>query len=123
MESIAIPALSQEILLTRDLIDETCSLSDLFNLNEITALELVLTAEGQLSSHGGGLSRGSLAVSLYFDAHRSLVGTLKTLLHSNKSFQISSRSEQQSHEAFSTINAFTSDIWDSGFLNNLLCKS
>ncbi|VUZ39467.1 unnamed protein product, partial [Hymenolepis diminuta] len=33
VEAISIPGLSQKILLTRDLIEETCKLSDLFNLN------------------------------------------------------------------------------------------
>uniref|UniRef100_A0A5K3FQM7 Uncharacterized protein n=1 Tax=Mesocestoides corti TaxID=53468 RepID=A0A5K3FQM7_MESCO len=53
VEAIAIPSLSQRIILTQDLIEESCCLSDLFDLNEITALELVLTAEGHLSSQTG----------------------------------------------------------------------
>ncbi|KAL5961602.1 hypothetical protein TSMEX_010668 [Taenia solium] len=80
VEAIAIPGLSQRIVLTHDLIEETCNLSDLFDVNEVTALELLLTAEGHLSSYSSGLSRAALAITLYFDSYCALAESLNSII-------------------------------------------
>ena len=55
-------------------------MSDLFDLNEITSLELLLTAEGHLSSHSSGVSRAALAITLYFDSHVALSEALNSII-------------------------------------------
>ncbi|XP_014664623.1 PREDICTED: LOW QUALITY PROTEIN: nuclear pore complex protein Nup205-like [Priapulus caudatus] len=70
-------------LLSSHLIEEALIISDLFNLNEIAAVELLLAGETQLSSFPG-LNRGLVAVLLYYDGRSSLVGALKALIQSRE---------------------------------------
>ncbi|KAM3173234.1 hypothetical protein ACTXT7_012909 [Hymenolepis weldensis] len=118
VEAISIPGLSQKILLTRDLIEETCKLSDLFNLNEITTLELLLTAEGHLTSQSSTLSRLSLAISLYYDAHSLLSDALRTLIRYRVGRVPSDN--PLSRDIEDVVTSFTDDLWKSGLLENLL---
>ncbi|VDO06336.1 unnamed protein product [Rodentolepis nana] len=118
VEAISIPGLSQKILLTRDLIEETCKLSDLFNLNEIKTLELLLTAEGHLSAQSSTLSRLSLAISLYYDAHSLLSDALRTII-SHRIGRIPSNNSL-SRDIAEVVASFTDDLWQSGLLEDLL---
>ncbi|KAL5110330.1 hypothetical protein TcWFU_004970 [Taenia crassiceps] len=118
VEAIAIPGLSQRIVLTHDLIEETCNLSDLFDMNEITALELLLTAEGHLSSYSSGLSRAALAITLYFDAYCALVGSLNSIIK-RRTGRIP-LSDPPSRDVGNVISSFTDDLWQSGLLKNIL---
>ncbi|VDM15815.1 unnamed protein product [Hydatigera taeniaeformis] len=118
VEAIAIPGLSQRIVLTHDLIEETCILSDLFDMNEVTALELVLTAEGHLSSYSSGLSRVPLAITLYFDAYCALAESLNSIIkHRVGRIPLS---DPPSRDVADVISSFTEDLWQSGLLKNLL---
>lgn len=66
-------------LLTKELIDETLIISDMYDLNEFMALDLLLTAQLQMSHHPG-LTRGLTAVLLYYDGRKALTSALKTLV-------------------------------------------
>ncbi|KAH9283133.1 Nuclear pore complex protein [Echinococcus granulosus] len=118
VEAIAIPGLSQRIILTQDLIEETCCLSDLFDVNEITALELLLTAEGHLSSHSSGLSRAALAITLYFDAYCALAESLNAII--KRRIGRIPMSNPPSRDVENIISSFTEDLWQTGLLKNLL---
>lgn len=120
VEAIAIPGLSQRIVLTHDLIEETCNLSDLFDVNEITALELLLTAEGHLSSYSSGLSRAALAVTLYFDAYCALAESLNSIIKRRAGRM--PLSDPPSRDVGNVISSFTEDLWQSGLLKNVLCR-
>ncbi|KAG1674320.1 Nuclear pore complex protein Nup205 [Nymphon striatum] len=63
----------------QQLIDESLILSDMFQLNELTSLELLISGEQQLSQFPG-LTRGLVAVLLYYDGRRVLVNALRTLM-------------------------------------------
>ncbi|VDK25716.1 unnamed protein product [Taenia asiatica] len=118
VEAIAIPGLSQRIVLTHDLIEETCNLSDLFDVNEVTALELLLTAEGHLSSYSSGLSRAALAITLYFDAYCALAESLNSIIR-RRAGRIP-LSDPPSQDVGNVISSFTEDLWQSGLLKNIL---
>lgn len=51
----------------------------MFNLNEFIALELLTTAQQQMSQHPG-LPRGLVAILLYYDGRKTLTSTLKDLM-------------------------------------------
>ncbi|XP_052809828.1 nuclear pore complex protein Nup205-like [Mya arenaria] len=62
-----------------DVIEEAIILSDLFDLNEFAALELLLAGEENRADFPG-LTRGLVAVLLYYDGRRSLLNALRTLI-------------------------------------------
>lgn len=66
-------------LLTKELIDETLIISDMYDLNEFMALDLLYTAQLQMPYHPG-LTRGLTAILLYYDGRKALTSTLKTLI-------------------------------------------
>ena len=112
--------MTQRIILTHDLIDETCNLSDLFDLNEISSLELLLTAEGHLASHSSGVSRAALAITLYFDSYSALAEALNSMIKRRPGRMSSSYPLPRDVEK--VLVSFTEDLWQSGLLKNVLCK-
>ncbi|XP_037087801.1 nuclear pore complex protein Nup205-like [Pollicipes pollicipes] len=70
-------------LLPQLVVDEALIVSDLFKLNELTALHLLQTGEAQ-RPHYPGLTRGLVAILLYYDGRRALVTALKTLVQARQ---------------------------------------
>ncbi|XP_014204256.1 nuclear pore complex protein Nup205 [Copidosoma floridanum] len=77
-DGITSPGLGHQ-LLTKELIDETLILSDMYNLNEFMALDLLYTAQLQMP-HYPGLTRGLTAILLYYDGRKAITSTLKSLI-------------------------------------------
>lgn len=77
-DGIMSPGLGYQ-LLTKEIIDEALILSDMYNLNEFMALDLLYTAQLQMPYHPG-LTRGLTAILLYYDGRRTITMTLKTLV-------------------------------------------
>uniref|UniRef100_A0A914CLZ9 RecF/RecN/SMC N-terminal domain-containing protein n=1 Tax=Acrobeloides nanus TaxID=290746 RepID=A0A914CLZ9_9BILA len=69
----------QKLIINEALKNEAIILSDLYDLNEIEALELIVTGELQLRNFRM-LTRGLVAVICYFDTHRFYLQILKMLL-------------------------------------------
>lgn len=78
-EGIAVSGKSTPQLLPQDVVGEALLLSEMFELNELAALELVLAAQQQLPLFPE-LTRGLVAVLLYYDGRRALVNALRTLV-------------------------------------------
>ncbi|XGW11331.1 hypothetical protein V3C99_012661 [Haemonchus contortus] len=78
-----IPIDGVKVTLDQALCDETMIISDIFNLNEMDALELVLSGESQ-RIHFDCLNRGLIAVVCYYDVHRLLAVILRTMLDWDK---------------------------------------
>nr|XP_022287742.1 nuclear pore complex protein Nup205-like isoform X2 [Crassostrea virginica] len=64
-------------------IEEALLLSDLFDMSEIAAVELLMAAERQQPEFPG-LTRGLVAVLLYYDGQKSMINSLRTLLQSRE---------------------------------------
>ncbi|KAL0850619.1 hypothetical protein ABMA28_012378 [Loxostege sticticalis] len=77
-EGVNLPSIGRT-LLSKELVDEAIIISDMYNVNEYLALELLHTAQRQAPRHPG-LPRGLVAVLLYYDGRRALVQALKELL-------------------------------------------
>ncbi|XP_061722794.1 nuclear pore complex protein Nup205 [Cydia pomonella] len=77
-EGVTLPSLGKTML-SKELVDEAIIISDMFNVNEYLALELLHTAQRQGPRHPG-LARGLLAVLLYYDGRRALLQALKDTL-------------------------------------------
>ncbi|RVE42068.1 hypothetical protein evm_013281 [Chilo suppressalis] len=76
-EGVTLPSVGRT-LLSKELVDEAIIISDMYNVNEYLALELLHTAQRQ-APRNPGLPRGLIAVMLYYDGRRALVQALKEL--------------------------------------------
>lgn len=65
--------------LSQTLIEEALTLSDLFGLSELVAVELLVEAEEQMQ-YFHGFNRGLTAVLLYYDTKKLAVNNLKALV-------------------------------------------
>ena len=65
--------------LSQSLVEEAFIVSEMFNLNELSSLQLLLHGEEQLPQYPG-LTRGLVAVVLYYDGRKALVQALKILM-------------------------------------------
>ncbi|XP_031849346.1 nuclear pore complex protein Nup205 isoform X2 [Nomia melanderi] len=77
-EGITLPGLGYQ-LLSKELVDETLIISDMYDLNEFMALDLLCTAQLQMPHHPG-LPRGLTAILLYYDGKKALTSTLRMLI-------------------------------------------
>lgn len=77
-EGILLSGQTRKVDLSVDLYDEALIISDMFDLDEIFALELLCTAQRQ-QVHHPGLSRGLVAVLLYYDGRKAMACTLRDM--------------------------------------------
>ncbi|XP_076634374.1 nuclear pore complex protein Nup205 [Colletes latitarsis] len=77
-DGITLPGLRHQSL-PKELVDETLIISDMYNLNEFMALDLLYTAQLQMPHHPG-LPRGLTAILLYYDGKKALTSTLRMLV-------------------------------------------
>lgn len=80
VSGVTLPGLGHTTL-SKDLVDETIILSNMYNLNEFIALELLTSAQQQMPQYPG-LPRGLVAILLYYDGRKALSSALKYLMQS-----------------------------------------
>jgi nuclear pore complex protein Nup205 len=78
-EGLTITNIDQPLFLPQDFIEEALLLSKILNLNELASVELLLAGERHQSDFPT-LSRGLVAVLLYYDGRRNLVTSLRSLI-------------------------------------------
>uniref|UniRef100_T1JB70 Partial AB-hydrolase lipase domain-containing protein n=1 Tax=Strigamia maritima TaxID=126957 RepID=T1JB70_STRMM len=80
-----IPVLGRNVpqVIPQTMITEALIISDMFNLNEISAVELLLAGENQKANFVG-VTRGLVAVLLYYDGRQSLVASLRALIQARE---------------------------------------
>ena len=83
MQGKPITASSRTVILSKDLVDECIILSDMFDLDEYLALELLCTAQSQ-THYYPDLPRGLIAILLYYDGRKAVANSIRDL------FQITS---------------------------------
>nr|ACI88735.1 RE24713p [Drosophila melanogaster] len=77
-EGVPMQGHSRKTKMSQDLADEAVILSDMFDLDECFAVELLCTAQRQ-QKHHPGLSRGLVAVLLYYDGRKAISCTLRDM--------------------------------------------
>lgn len=112
---ITLPEVGHQIL-AKDLVDEALIISDMYNLNEIMALDLLCTAQAQMPYHPG-LTRGLVAVILYYDGRKSLILALKFLILARKGFTFSSNC---SEEVADFVTNYTNELMEDGLVGRIL---
>lgn len=114
-DGITLPGLGHTTL-SKDLVDETLIISDMYDLNEYIALELLCTAHQQMSNHPG-LNRGLVAVLLYYDGRKTLATTLKDLFQASEGM---SWCVDAPHEVTKFVTLFTHSLVADGVLLRIL---
>ncbi|XP_068141155.1 nuclear pore complex protein Nup205 [Drosophila tropicalis] len=77
-DGIQLPGQSRKVQISQELVDEALILSDMFDLDEIFAVELLCTAQRQ-QMHHPGLPRGLVAVLLYYDGRKAMSCALRDM--------------------------------------------
>jgi len=103
-------------ILAQSFIQEAIIISDLFELNEFAAVELLLAGESQ-QSYFPGIPRGLVAVLLYYDGRISVVNSLRSLLQAREG---RTWTLGLPDELVSTATRFTDTLVDEGLVGNIL---
>uniref|UniRef100_A0A8D8S5Z8 Nuclear pore complex protein Nup205 n=1 Tax=Cacopsylla melanoneura TaxID=428564 RepID=A0A8D8S5Z8_9HEMI len=69
--------------LPQEIVDEAVTLSNMYNLDEQVALDLLCIAQQKCADYPG-IARGPVAILLYYDAHFALAATLKMLVQAHQ---------------------------------------
>ncbi|XP_069561419.1 nuclear pore complex protein Nup205 [Brachyistius frenatus] len=115
-EGIAIQGQQGSRLLPEQLLSEAFILSDLFDIGELAALELLLAGEQQ-QPHFPGLTRGLVGVLLYWDGKLCMANSLRTLIQSRhgKTFTL-----DLSEELVALTTRFTDELMSQGLTKRIL---
>uniref|UniRef100_UPI00398EB3E1 nuclear pore complex protein Nup205 isoform X2 n=1 Tax=Pristiophorus japonicus TaxID=55135 RepID=UPI00398EB3E1 len=116
VEGIAIQGQQGTRLLPEQLITEAFILSDLFNIGELAAVELLLAGEHQLPRFPG-LTRGLVAILLYWDGKRCIANSLHSLIQSR---QGKTWTLELSSELVSMTTRFTDELMEQGLIQKVL---
>ncbi|XP_067003269.1 nuclear pore complex protein Nup205 [Anabrus simplex] len=114
-EGITLPGVGHQ-LLSKQLVDEAIIISDMFDLNEYMALDLLCTAQDQMPFHPG-LPRGLVAMILYYDGRKCLVCALRALVQARKGI---SWTLGAAPEIIEYITRYTQELMEQGAMNRVL---
>ncbi|XP_074867342.1 nuclear pore complex protein Nup205 [Carettochelys insculpta] len=115
-EGVAIQGQQGTRLLPEQLIREAFILSDLFDIGELAAVELLLAGEHQ-QPHFPGLTRGLVAVLLYWDGKRCIANSLRALIQSRRG---KTWTLELSTELVSMTTRFTDELMEQGLTHKIL---
>ena len=102
--------------LPAQVVEEALIISEMFNLNEMMALQLLLSGEERLCDYPG-LTRGLVAILLYYDGRKTLVETLKTLILGR---QGCTWTLEATPDVSVLVTKFTQELVNEGLVQNIL---
>ncbi len=123
-EGIRLPSATEDTAsappqrLPAQVVEEALILSEMFSLNEISALQLLLRGEEQLSDYPG-LTRGLVAVLLYYDGRKSLVQSLRTMIQGRNGVSWTLELDREVEEL---VSEFTAQLVEEGMVEKILSK-
>lgn len=101
--------------LSKELYQEAIILSDMFEINEFVALDLLCTATMQMPYYPS-LPRGLVAVLLYYDGRKALVTTLLYLVQARKGVQWCVKVNP---DIAQFITNYTNELMEGGLFNRI----
>ncbi|XP_035827391.1 nuclear pore complex protein Nup205 [Aplysia californica] len=115
-EGIVVQGEQRKQTFTQQFVAEALILSDVFDLNELAAVELLMAGEVQLPNYPG-LTRGLVAVLLFYDGQRSLVSALRALAQARegRTWTVGVTPEIQT-----LINDFVDQLLQGGLVGSIL---
>ncbi|KAL1493157.1 hypothetical protein ABEB36_011268 [Hypothenemus hampei] len=115
VEGINVRAMGHQ-LLSLELYEETVIFSDMFDLNELIALDLLCTAQLQMP-YFPGLSRGLVAVLIYYDSRKALLTTLLYLVQARHGVQWTVNIKP---DISRFLTEYTDQLMDAGIFKRIL---
>lgn len=106
--------------LSQSMIEEALTLSDLFGLSEMAAVELLIEAEEQMQ-YFHGFNRGLTAVLLYYDTKKIAVNNLKALIMA-RSGRTWILDENLPSELVRFVDDFVNRLVQNGLISKILSK-
>lgn len=91
-------------------------ISDMYNLNEFVALDLLTTAQQQMPQYPG-LPRGLVSVLLYYDGRKALISALKDLMQARLGV---SWCTDVSTDITQLVTSFTDSLVSEGILRKII---
>lgn len=114
VDGITVRGIGHQVL-SKELYQETIIISDMYDMNEFVALDLLCTAQMQMSYYPG-LPRGLVAVLLYYDARKTLLSVLRMLVQARKGvlWCLNIR-----HDVESFMTEYTDELLRNGLFNRI----
>uniref|UniRef100_A0A8C4NM45 Nucleoporin 205 n=1 Tax=Eptatretus burgeri TaxID=7764 RepID=A0A8C4NM45_EPTBU len=116
IEGISIHGQQGLCLLSSQLIEEALVLSDMYDLNEIAALELLLAAQDQ-QPHTPNYAHGLVAVLLYWDGKAAIASALRSLILARRG---RTWTLGLSEELVALVTHFTDELMEEGLTRKVL---
>ncbi|XP_018577858.1 nuclear pore complex protein Nup205 [Anoplophora glabripennis] len=113
-EGITIKGIGHQVL-SKELYQEAIILSDMFEINEFVALDLLCTAQIQMPYYPS-LPRGLIAVLLYYDGRKALVTTLLYLVQARTGVQWCVKVNP---DVAKFITDYTNQLMEGGLFNRI----
>ncbi|VEN41265.1 unnamed protein product [Callosobruchus maculatus] len=114
IEGIHIKGIGHQIL-SKELYQEAIILSDIFDINEFVALDLLCTAQMQMPYYPS-LPRGLVAILLYYDGRKALVATLLCLVQARIGLQWSVNVKP---DIARFVTDYTDQLMEGGLFNRI----
>jgi len=105
-----------KVVIPQQMVEEALLISELFNINELVSLEFIVTATNQ-EARFPGLSRGPIAILLYYDSRKSLLNSIKLLVQAKNG---RSWSTKLNREIQKLIDSFVDDLKVDGIVSRCL---
>ena len=105
-----------KVVIPQQMVEEALLISELFNINELVSLEFIVTATNQEARYPG-LSRGPIAVLLWYDSRKSLLNSVKLLVHAKTG---RSWSTKLNREIQKLIDSFIDDLKQDGIVSRCI---
>lgn len=113
-DGIIIRGLGHQIL-SKELYQEAIIISDMYDMNEFTALDLLCTAQIRMSYYPG-LPRGLVAVLLYYERRKALVTSLRYLVQARSGVQWC---VDMKPEVEKFVTSYTDQLMEGGLFNSI----
>lgn len=113
-DGISIRGIGHQVL-SKDLYQEAIILSDMYDLNEFIALDLLCTAQIQMSYYPG-LPRGLVAVVLYYDGRKALVAALRMLIQARQGVAWSLKASDKTEKY---VTQYTDQLLENGLFTRI----
>lgn len=105
-----------KVVIPQQMVDEALLIAELFNINELVSLEFIVTATNQEARYPG-LSRGPIAVLLYYDSRKSLLNSIKLLVQAKNG---RSWSTKLNREIQKLVDSFVDDLKQDGLVSRCI---
>ncbi|KAK2720666.1 nuclear pore complex protein Nup205-like isoform X2 [Artemia franciscana] len=115
-EPVQIPGWQTAQTLPASLVNEACILSDMYNLDELVALSLLVHGEEQAPIYPG-LKRGLISVLLYYDAKYSQSTALKLIVQAERGVHWT---YSLTDDVLNFLTQYTNQLFESGLFERLL---